>query len=248
MKKAAVIICAAGASARFGGDRKKPFIEVGGRAAFLRSIEFFERRDDVEQILLAISKDDEELVRLKWGANLSFYGVKLCYGGAERFETVHNALELVRDDVELVAVHDAVRCCLKDEWLDEVFALAGEKGAAMLACPVISTIKKVRDGVILDTIDRRDLFEAQTPQVFEKELLRKAYANLADLTDEQKGRVSDDSMLVEMLGEQVHIVATDHTNIKITQKHDVPIAEAIIKSRPKPRPEGPIGPYIEAQW
>lgn len=248
MKDTAVIICAAGASARFGGDRKKPFIEVLGRAAFLRSIEFFEKRDHVKQIILSISPDDEELMKLKWGANLSFYGVKLTHGGSERWETVLKALDLVKPDMELVAVHDAVRCCLMDEWLDALFETASEKKAAMLACPVISTIKKVQDGIILDTIDRTNLYEAQTPQVFDTELLRRAYRNLENLTGQQRERISDDSMLIEMLGEQVHIVPADHTNIKITRKPDIPIAEAIIKSRPKPKPDGPIGPYIEAQW
>ena len=98
MKTVAVIICAAGASARFEGSKKKPFVEVSGRAGFLRSIEFFADRDDVKQIILAINSDDEELVKLKWGANLSFNSVKLCHGGTERFETVAKALELVDGD------------------------------------------------------------------------------------------------------------------------------------------------------
>mgnify|MGYP006308194639 CR=1 FL=1 len=108
-------MCAAGASARFGGNKKKPFIEVGGRAAFLRSIEFFESREDVRQIILAISPDDDELVRVKWGANLGFYGVKLVHGGAERFETVAREIEEVREDIDLIAVHESVRCCMTND-------------------------------------------------------------------------------------------------------------------------------------
>lgn len=245
MKNVAVIFCAAGASARFGGNRKKPFIEVLGRAAFLRSIEFFADRSDVKQMLLAISPEDDELVRLKWGANLSFYGVKLIHGGSERFETVQKALQQVKDEIDLIAVHDAVRCCLTNDWVDAVIEKASQNRAAMLACPVISTIKRVKGDIITETIDRSDLYEAQTPQVFDASLLRQAYDNL-DNVDKQK--VSDDSMLVEALGEKVHIVETDHTNIKITKKSDIPIAESIIKARPKPKPDGPIGPYIEAQW
>ena len=248
MKSVCVIICAAGASARFGGKRKKPFVEVGGRAAFLRSMEFFVNRDEIKQMLVAINPDDDELVKLKWGANLSFCGAKLCHGGKERFETVANALEKVKDEIELVAVHDAVRCCLKDEWIDSVIEKAGKNGAAMLACPVIPTIKKVKDGKIVETVDRTGLFEAQTPQVFDKKLLKDAYAGLEKMAPEERKKISDDAMLIEMLGKEVSIVETDNTNLKITKKSDVPIAEAIIKSRPKPKPEGPIGPYIEAQW
>ena len=245
MKNVAVIMCAAGASARFGGDRKKPFIEVRRQAVFLRSMAFFNKRDDIKQKILAISPDDQELVEVKWGANLAFDQIKLCHGGKERFETVAKALELVKDDIELIVVHDAVRCCLKDAWLDAVIEKAAETGAAMLACPVIPTLKKVADGKITETVDRTVLYEAQTPQVFEAGLLRKAYENLSNV---EKGTITDDSGLVEVLGHKVSIIETDNTNIKITQKSDVVIAEAILKSRPKPKTDGPIGPYIEAQW
>lgn len=245
MKKVAVIICAAGASARFGGDKKKPFVEVAGRPAFLRSMDFFANRDDVKQIILAISRDEEELVTVKWGSALAFNGVKLCFGGKERFETVAHALEKVKDDIELIAVHDAVRCCLKHEWIDAVFEKAGQTGAAMLACPVVATLKRVENGVIVDTVDRKNIYEAQTPQVFGAVMLREAYANLGKM---DKSRVTDDSLLMEAMGHHVHVVETDHSNLKITKKADVPIAEAIINSRPKPKPDGPIGPFIEAQW
>jgi 2-C-methyl-D-erythritol 4-phosphate cytidylyltransferase len=246
MKNVSVIVCAAGASARFGGDRKKPFVEISGRAAFLRSIEYFADRSDVKQIILAISKEDQDLVELKWGPMLSFHGVKICLGGAERFETVAKALEKVNPDADLIAVHDAVRCCLTKDWLDAVFAKAAETGAAMLACPVVATLKRVQDKKIVETVDRAGLYEAQTPQVFDAKLLRKAYANLASI--KQKDKITDDAQLMEAMGQTVHIIETDHSNIKITRKIDVPVAEAIIASRPKPKPEGPTGPYIEAQW
>ena len=245
MKKVSVIVCAAGVSARFGGDKKKPFVELGGRAAFLRSIEAFATRKDVAQILLSIAPEDDELVRIKWGPTLGFYNVKICLGGKERFETVANALEKVSADAELVAVHDAVRCCLTEEWIDKVFEKAAQTGAAILACPVNGTLKRVRDGIIEQTIDRSNLWESQTPQVFDAALLKKAYANLKNL---DPAAITDDAMLVETLGHSVSIVETDFTNLKITRKNDVPIAEAILESRPKPKPQGPVGPYVEAQW
>jgi 2-C-methyl-D-erythritol 4-phosphate cytidylyltransferase len=244
-KKVGVIICAAGASKRFGGKRKKPFVDVDGRAVFLRSVEIFSSRDDVKQILLAIAPEDEELVNVKWGPNLKFFNVKICFGGAERFDTVQKGLELIKDDIELIAVHDAVRCCVKEEWIDKVIAEAAKTGAAILACPVIATLKEAKDNVIIQTVDRAGLYEAQTPQVFKAELIRKAYENLKNL---DRSKISDDAQLVEAIGEKVSIVETDSSNIKITHKADLAIAEAILKSRPRPEAKGPIGPYIEAQW
>ena len=244
-KNVAVIICAAGASKRFGGKRKKPFVDVAGRAAFLHSVELFTDREDVKQVLLAISPADEELVEVKWGPNLKFFGVKTYFGGDERFETVQKGLELIADGVDLVAVHDAVRCCITKKWVDDCFKAAAETGAAMLACPVVATIKEVENNRIIRTVDRSNLYEAQTPQVFKAELLKKAYGNLKNL---DKSKISDDAQLLEALGEKVAIVQTDLSNIKITQLADVAITEAILKSRPKPKPKGPTGPYSEAQW
>lgn len=241
----AAIICAAGASRRFGGKRKKPFVDVGGRAVFLRSVELFSNRDDVKQILLAIAPEDEELVNVKWGPNLKFFNVKTFFGGAERFDTVSKALELVEETIGLIAVHDAVRCCVKDKWIDEVIAAATKTGAAILACPITATIKEAKDDMIIKTVDRAGLYEAQTPQVFKTELLKKAYENLKNL---DTNKISDDSQLVEALGHKVSIVETDSSNIKITRQSDIAIAEAILKSRPKPKPKGYVGPYAEAQW
>jgi len=244
-KSVAVIICAAGAGRRFGGKRKKPFVDVAGRAVFLRSVELFANRDDVKQILLAIAPEDQELVNVKWGANLKFYNVETFLGGTERFDTVSKGLELVKETTDLIAVHDAVRCCVREEWIDKVLTTAAQTGAAILACPLTATIKEAKDSIITQTIDRAGLYEAQTPQVFKADLLRKAYGNLKN---PDKSKISDDAQLVEALGHKVSIVETDSSNIKITHKADLSIAEAILKSRPKPRPTGPAGPYIEAQW
>ena len=244
-KSVAAIICAAGPGTRFGGKRKKQFMDVGGRAVFARSIELFSGRNDAKQILLGIPQEDEEIVKVKWGANLKFFNVKTFFGGKERFDTIIEGLKLLKEGIELVVVHDACRCCATEQLVTDVIAKAAETGAAIPAAPVTATIKQVKDSLIVKTVDRADLFEAQTPQVFETALLKKAYANLANV---DKATVTDDAFLVEALGHKVAIVESDSSNIKITRPSDIAVAEAIIRSRPKPKPEGPIGPYIEAQW
>ena len=241
----AAIICAAGTSSRFGVKRKKAFVDVAGRAVFLRSVELFSNRDDVKQVLLGIASDDHELVSVKWGPNLKFFNVKIFMGGPERFDTVIKGLELVNDNIDLVAVHDACRCCVTEEIIDSTIKAAARSGAAIPACPVTATIKQAKDNVIKETVDRTGLYEAQTPQIFSTSLLKKAYKNLENL---DKSKISDDSQLIEALNYKVAIVQTDSSNIKITRQSDIAVAEAILKSRPKKIPEGPAGPYIEAQW
>jgi 2-C-methyl-D-erythritol 4-phosphate cytidylyltransferase len=244
-KKVAAVICAAGPGSRFGGKRKKQFVEVAGRAVFMRSIELFSNRDNVAQVLLGISTDDQETLKVNWGAKLSFFGVQVFFGGAERFETILKALDLIKEGIDLVAVHDACRCCATDQLVTDVIARAAETGAAIPAAPVTATIKQVQDGVIVRTVNRAGLFEAQTPQVFDVALLRKAYANLGEV---DKTAVTDDAFLVEAIGHKVAIVESDSSNIKITRQSDLPLAEAILKSKPKPKLEGPMGPFEEAQW
>ena len=241
----AAIICAAGDSSRFGGKRKKAFVDVGGRAVFLRSVELFASRDDVKQTLLGIAPEDEELVSVKWGPNLKFFNVRTFLGGDERFDTVGKGLELIEDDIDLIAVHDACRCCVTEKLVDASITAAAASGAAIPGCPVTATIKQVKDNAITQTVDRAGLYEAQTPQVFAASLLKKAYEDLKNL---DKSKISDDSQLVEALGHEVTIVEADASNIKITRQSDAAIAEAILKSRPKLGPKGPAGPYIEAQW
>jgi len=244
-KNVAAIICAAGPGSRFGGKRRKQFVDVGGRAAFLRSVELFSNREDVKQILLGIPQEDEELVNVRWGANLTMFSVKVFIGGASRYETVNKALGLLKNDIELVAIHDAARCCVTTKWVDEAIKNAGDTGAAILACPVTATLKEVADGNIIKTIDRTAFYEAQTPQVFDVALLKKAH-EAANKIDAEK--ISDDSQLVEAMGHTVSIVKTDSSNIKLTYPADVAIAEAILKTRPRPKAEGYVGPFHEAQW
>lgn len=245
MKKVAAIICAAGNSSRFGGQRKKPFVEVAGRAAFLRSVELFADREDTVQILVAIAPEDEELFQIKWGANLSFFGAQVCFGGDQRLETVKNVLNKVREDIDLVAIHDAARCCVTADLIDKTITAASKSGAAVPVCPVIDTLKQVRGDRVEKTIPRSGVFEAQTPQVIDIKTLKEA---LKSLTPTQAQAISDDVQLVETLGLPVTAIESDPYNLKITYPRDVLLAESILKSMPKPKPEGPIGPYNEAQW
>jgi 2-C-methyl-D-erythritol 4-phosphate cytidylyltransferase len=242
--KVAVLLPAAGSSSRFKGKTKKQFSDIDGRAVFLRTVELFADRDDVSQVIMAIPAEDEELFKIKWEASLAFHGVKVIHGGGERHETVAKMLDQVRDDVDLIALHDAVRPCVTKEQINAVFKAAAETGAALLAQPLVGTIKQVgEDQNIVKTIDRSGLWEAQTPQVFQPDIIRKALAQRDKVTDD----ITDDAQLVEALGIPVTIVKSTAGNIKITSNEDIVIAGAILKARPKPKPKGPTGPWAAEQ-
>jgi len=242
--KVSVLIPAAGSSSRFKSKTKKQFSEMGGRAVFLRTIEMFADRDDVAQIVLAIPAEDEELFQIKWSASLAFHGVKVIIGQQQRFQTVAKLLEQVSDDAELIALHDAVRPCVTKKQITSVFAAAEQTGAAILAHRLVGTVKQADPELnITKTVDRAALWEAQTPQVFKPEIIRRAYENLDNIDQ----NITDDAQLVEALGHPVKIVESSSSNIKITNSEDLHIAMAILNARPKPKPKGPSGPWAGEQ-
>jgi 2-C-methyl-D-erythritol 4-phosphate cytidylyltransferase len=244
MAKFAVILPAAGQSSRFRDKEKKPFATLDGRAVWLRSAELFVTRADVSQCIIVIAKGDQELFRRRYGANLAFMNVQIAEGGAERFESVANALALVKPEADFVAIHDAVRPCLTEELVNAVFTKAEQTGAALLAVPVPDTLKKVTAKQQVEaTLPRQGVWLAQTPQVFRRDWLEAAYANRAKLGKD----ITDDAQLVEAAGHAVHVVESAATNIKITSKSDLYLAEAVLKSLPKPKPKGPAHPFAEEE-
>jgi 2-C-methyl-D-erythritol 4-phosphate cytidylyltransferase len=237
-------LLAAGKSSRFKDREKKPFANLGGRALWLRSFELFAVRDEVAQILIAVSPDDQELFDRRYRANVAFVpNAKIINGGAERHDSVRNALAHVASDIDLVAIHDAARPCLTSGMIDAVFGRAGETGAAILAAPIYDTIKRGDDKkLIAETVSRSGLWAAQTPQVFRRQTLIDAYARLA-----RGESVTDDAQLVEALGVKIALVECDPSNLKVTTKNDLLLAEAILKGRPQPKENRPFHPFAEEE-
>src|SRR5262249_34990967 len=180
----------------------------------------------------------------RYGANLAFMNVQIADGGAERFESVANALALVKPEADFIAIHDAVRPCLTEELVDAVFAKAEKTGAALLAVPGAETVKRIdAQQQVQETVSRQGLWLAQTPQVFRRDWLTEAYGQRNKASQE----ITDDAQLMEAAGHKVHVVEGSSTNVKITTKADLHLAEAVIKSRPKPKPSGPIHPFAEEE-
>lgn len=242
MPKFAVILPAAGKSSRFATQqsKKKVFVELKGRPVWVRTAELFTNRDDVVQTILVVSPDDLEWFKDKFRPNLAFMDIEIVTGGAERADSVMNALARVRADVDFVAVHDAARPLIVKDWVSRVFKAAEQHGAAMLATPVTSTLKRVGpDKTITETVSRENLWAAQTPQVFRRQLLLDAYAQRRGL------QATDESQLIEQLGHAVHVVEGSPLNIKITTQDDFRMAEFLLDALPKDKLPGFLHPFAD---
>lgn len=239
MARFGVILVAAGRSSRFqDANYKKPFAPLAGRPVWIHSAEKFTDRDDVKQVVVVVAPEDREAFLEKFGANLAFMGISLAEGGDERADSVKAGLAKLDPEIDFVAVHDAARPCLASEWIDRVFAAGVKTGAAILATPAVSTLKRVAaDHTITETVDRSGLWEAQTPQVFARPLLEKAFAAAA-------GRpATDEAGLVEATGHPVTVVQGSPINFKITTREDLRFAEQALKALPKPKLSGPAHPF-----
>jgi 2-C-methyl-D-erythritol 4-phosphate cytidylyltransferase len=194
----------------------------------------------VAQVILVISPEDREMFNFKFASNVAILGIQVVEGGAQRADSVERALAKVKPEADYVCVHDAARPCLAEEWVDRVFAAAEKSGAAILALPISGTIKRVgKNEQITETVPRDGLWEAQTPQVFRKELLIEAYAGRAGLN------ATDDAQLVERLGKPVAVVQGSPLNLKIATNQDLKLAEQALKVLPKPKLNTPAHPFAD---
>jgi len=220
------IIAAAGAGSRMAGDRPKQFLQLAGVPIIFHTLKPFEQCDSIQEIIVVLpaaeSADFLALVQKHGLKKLS----RVVPGGTTRAESVWRGLLAIRGaTAEIIAVHDGVRPFVTTEEIDRTVAAARTHGAAILVAPAIDTIKEVNGGEVVKTLERRQLCHALTPQCFRYELLRRAY----ERADVQDPAITDDSSLVEQLGESVTIVEGSSRNIKITTQRDLLIAEAFLK-------------------
>jgi 2-C-methyl-D-erythritol 4-phosphate cytidylyltransferase len=238
--KFAVILPAAGRSSRFQDKHyKKPFAPLANRAVWLHSAERFLNRNDVVQTIVIIARADREDFNFKFSSNIAILGIDVVDGGDERADSVAAALARVKPAADFICVHDAARPCLTDAWIDRIFEAAEKTGAAIYAIPVSGTLKRVDAGhKIRETVAREGLWEAQTPQVFRRELLLEAYAKRGDFP------ATDDAQLVERIGHAVTVVPGSPINLKITTREDLRLAEQALRALPKPK-LGPLHPFAD---
>lgn len=227
MEKLAVIIPAAGSGTRMGSETPKPFLKVGGKPILWHTIYAFSKVDIVEQIIISTSQnwiDQVEQLCLSIPNKKIKYQVIL--GGSKRQYSIQNGLNHLLDDIGMVGVHDAVRPFISTSLIIETTQMAIKFGGAIVGVPAKDTIKKVdHNKCIQDTPDRSNLWQAQTPQIFKKNLIINAYNSA--INDNFIG--TDDASLVERVGGKVKIVEGNRSNLKITYPVDLKIAEMILK-------------------
>lgn len=225
--KVSAIIVAAGSGKRIGGSVKKQYLEIKKKPILIYSLERFQHCVDVKDIILVAPKSD--IPKLK---NIIFNEFNLSKvsnivaGGSERYHSVLEGLKVVADDTEFVAVHDGVRPLVTVEKISQVIRAAKKYGSAILGVKPKETIKSVESDFVKKTVNRDLLISVQTPQVFKKEILVTAYHHA--FKSQQFG--TDDSAMVEKLGNRIFVVPGDYENIKITSVEDLLIAEKLLGS------------------
>lgn len=226
-RKNIALIPAAGIGARFGADKPKQYVEIGGKTVLEHTVCIFQNHPSIDMTVVVVSPEDV----LADGFQTAFAGVEVWkIGGRTRAETVRNGVEKLLETGlasadDNILVHDAARCCLPSEALTRLIEQAGNAAeGGILAIPVADTLKRAEGGQISATVERTSLWQAQTPQLFQAGLLHRALAaaNLEGITDEASA--------VEKLGVRPLLIQGDVRNLKLTQPQDAYIVRLLLNA------------------
>ncbi len=235
------IIAAGGRGQRFGGAEPKQLLSIGGRPILQRSVEAFAFHPSVDAIVVALPQaladDPPEYLRsaeafaLREGDGFALHGkpVRVVAGGARRQDSVANAFAAVPAGSDIIVIHDAARPFASAELIARTIAAAVESGAAVAAVRSRDTVKRTSSGpaeaghYVSETIPRETIYLAQTPQAFQRDVLRRAL----ELGARDGVDATDEAALVELAGLPVRLVDGEASNIKITTPDDIAMGEAI---------------------
>jgi len=226
------VVVATAAPPGMGAEAAGAYVKVDGREALLRSVELFLNRDNIKQIQVVVLPDELEEAKRKYGAHLSFSGVKLISGGPKWMDQIAAAAKTVADDATHVILHDGARPAVPYSDIDSLMECAAKNDVAVLATPARSTLIEVDEGTNARAYHLAPSFmHLQTPQAFTK-------AKFVEMGT--SGR--------EIHPSQVTIVKGSPLNIRIGGGGDAGLAKVMINMLPKPKVKGPMTPFEEAQW
>lgn len=222
------IIVAAGKGVRLRSKISKPLVRINSRPLIVYSLDTLSRHPYVKDIVVVASRTNIKGIRDKIRQYRIGKVRKVILGGVLRRDSVARGLKAADGSAKLVLIHDGGRPFVSKETVTSLIKAAKDFGAAIAGVPVKATIKRVRGRYakvkrVEKTIDRKGLWEIQTPQVFRKDLIMKAYGRFGNID------ATDDAMLVEKLGAEVRVVMGTYENIKITTPGDLVLARALAR-------------------
>lgn len=231
------IVPAAGSGTRMKSTLPKPLLKIGGKPIIVHTLEALAANPGIKRILVALNPDNSDKFKKAIGGYKIGKEVSFIPGGMTRGDSVGNCLKQVSVRTDLVLIHDAVRPFISPVLISRLIREAKKSRAVICGVPVKNTIKRVvcrRPSAVVRlpsavfverTLDRENLWEIQTPQVFDKALLTEAYKRYGNSSG------TDDASLVEKMGQKVKVIEGSYSNIKITTPEDLVLAKAILESQ-----------------
>ena len=231
MNKITAIVLAAGSGSRMKSKTKKQFMEIKGKPVIWYSLFEFEK-SRVDEIILVTGKEDIDYCKKEIVEKYNLKKIKnVVAGGSERYESVYNGLKEVTGNI--VLIHDGARPLINNEIIERSIEGTIKSDACVVGVPVKDTIKRAnKEGYIIDTPNRSELWITQTPQSFKTDLVKMAYKKMKEELENGNTtlNITDDAMVVEeFTTNQVRFVQGDYKNIKVTTPEDIDIAELFIE-------------------
>lgn len=216
MRKIVAIIPASGVGSRMKASLPKQYLKLQGKTILEHTLNIFLRHPNIQKIIVAVSETDQYYQEL---TVLTSPKVQIVFGGKTRADSVLNALKVV-DENAWALVHDAARPCLSHADLNKLLQVQAQEGA-ILATPVIDTMKRANGNKIIATEDRSTLWHALTPQFFPAKILKQAIESALE-----KGNIiTDEASAMEMSGYTPQLITGRSDNLKITHPEDLSLAE-----------------------
>lgn len=223
-----VVFPAAGAGRRMQAGRNKVFLKLAEKPILVHTLLKFSDCPSVDELIVVVAPGEEAYIEELLRGMRALKPYRVTAGGSERQYSIANGLRLVDPAAEIILVHDAARPLVSVETIERVIEEARRTGAAIAAVPEKYTVKVVDEHrVVKDTIPRETLWEVQTPQGFQRDILLRAYRQAEE--DDFLG--TDDASLVERVGVPVKVVESDYRNVKITTPEDLVLAESLLDGR-----------------
>lgn len=228
MAKTTAIVLSGGRGKRFGTDEPKQYLKLYDKPVLYFSLNAFQNSPEIDEIVLVSIPDDVEYCRREIVEKYNLTKVKqVVSGGEERYDSVQNGLKASKG--EYVLIHDGARPCIDADLIKGICTDLQKFGSAIAAVPTTDTIKKVdADGYVAETLNRKELYNIQTPQGFIREELMSAYEKMREASHQLP--ITDDSMIMENFSNRkMHISKGSYSNIKITYKSDIEIVMRYIE-------------------